>query len=320
MLIRLGYVAIALKLPKITSSSQLTYSRYSKMFSEEEQIDALKRVTRSNMEDLYKILIYNKENNIHFYRITSKLIPLATHPEVSNWKYKTYFKEDLKKIGQFIKKNHMRVDTHPDHFNVLNSLRNNVVEKTKKELLLHDYLFNAMDYSQGKMILHISSGQGGKEKSIDRFIKNFHTLPTKVSSRLILENDDKLFTAKEVLSVCEKIKIPMVLDIHHHFCNNDDTSMETILPKFFQTWEGEFFPPKVHISSPREGNKDRKHADYIAPNTFINFLEKCKLYNQDLDIMIEAKQKDLALYQLVKDVKNLRSDWKWIDNTTIEIY
>ncbi|TCO74612.1 UV DNA damage repair endonuclease UvsE [Marinisporobacter balticus] len=319
MRVRLGYVAIALKLPKVTSSSHLTYTRYKKMFSEEEKINALKKVTRSNMEDLYKILLYNAENNIHFYRITSKLIPLATHPEVTNWKYKTYFKEDFKRLGELIKKNNMRVDTHPDHFNVLNSLRNDVVEKTKKELVLHDYLFDAMDYPEGKMVLHIGSGQCGKEKSINRFIENFHTLPSKIRSRLILENDDKLFTAKEVLSVCKNIKIPMVLDIHHHLCNNENTLIESILPKFFQTWKGEFFPPKVHISSPKEGEKDRKHADYILPNTFIRFLEKCNGYHQDLDVMIEAKQKDLALYQLAKDIQTLRPDWKWIDTTTIEI-
>lgn len=319
MRVRLGYVAIALKLPKVTSSSQLTYSRYEKIFLKEERLSELKRITRSNMEDLYKILLYNAKNNIHFYRITSKLIPLATHSEVDHWKYKTYFKEDLKRIGELVKKHHMRVDTHPDHFNVLNSTKQEVVEKTKLELLFHNYLFEDMEYPEGKNILHIGSGQGGREKAMERFIENFKTLPPQVCHRLILENDDKLFTAKEVLSICEEVKIPMVLDIHHHLCNGDNTSVEEILPKFFQTWEGEFFPPKVHLSSPKAGGKDRKHADFIIPEDFIKFIEKCKPYEQDLDVMIEAKQKDLALYQLVEDVKSLKPNWEWIDETTIKI-
>lgn len=319
MRVRLGYVAIALKLPKITSSSQLTYTRYQKLLLEEEKLNELKRVARSNVEDLYKILLYNVENHIHFYRITSKLIPLATHPEVKNWKYRTYFKEDFKRIGELVKKHHMRVDTHPDHFNVLNSTNKEVVEKTKKELWIHYYLFEDMGYPQGKMIMHLGSGQGGKDTAIKRFIKNFHTLPSEVGNRLILENDDKLFTAKEILTVCQTVKIPMVLDIHHHLCNNEDTSIEEILPGFFETWEGEYFPPKIHVSSPKEGGRDRKHADYIVAKEFISFIEKCKPYNQDVDVMIEAKQKDLALYRLVKDVKALKPDWKWVDETTVEI-
>lgn len=319
MRIRLGYVAVSLKLPKVTSSSQLTFARYSKMVSDDKKINELKRVTRSNMQDLYKILLYNAENDIHFYRITSRLIPLATHPEVTNWRFRTYFKIELKRIGNLVKEHNMRVDTHPDHFNVLNSLREEVVEKTKYELLFHNNLFEDMNYSEGKMIIHIGSGQEGKEKSVERFIDNFNTLPTKVSSRIILENDDKLFTAREIINVCKKINIPMVLDIHHHFCNNGCDDIEDIIPDFLNSWEGRNLPPKIHISSPKEGGKDRKHADYIYPNDFINFIEKYSQFDNDLDVMIEAKQKDLALFKLVNDVKQLKPDWKWIDNTTLQI-
>ncbi|QZY54875.1 UV DNA damage repair endonuclease UvsE [Crassaminicella profunda] len=318
MRIRLGYVAIALKLPKVTASSQLTYSRYKKLI-EEERINELKRVTRSNMEDLVKILSYNAENNIHFYRITSKLIPLATHPDVIKWEYEKYFKIDLKRIGELIKKHHMRVDTHPDHFNVLNSTREEVVAKTIKEFLLHDYWFEAMNYKEGKMVIHIGSGQGGKDKAIERFVKNFHKLPLSIKNRLIIENDDKLFTAEETLSLCKEIGVPMVLDIHHHVCNSGNHPIEDFLDRIFYTWEGEYFPPKVHISSPKEGRLDKRHADYINPRDFIIFIEKCVPHHQDIDVMIEAKQKDLALYKLVEDVKKLKPDWKWIDSTTIEI-
>ncbi|MEL7597035.1 MAG: UV damage endonuclease UvsE, partial [Clostridiaceae bacterium] len=85
MKVRLGYVAIALKLPKVTSSSSVTFKTYSKLALKEEKLDKLKKVALSNLNDLYKILQYNIENKIHFYRITSALIPLANHPEVVNW-------------------------------------------------------------------------------------------------------------------------------------------------------------------------------------------------------------------------------------------
>ncbi len=127
MIVRLGYVAIALKLGKVTSSSTLTYTRYNKLKNEEDKIKKLKEITYSNIKDLEKILRYNIENNIHFYRLTSKLIPLATHPKVM-WDFIKYFEKDFKYIGKIIKESNMRVDAHPDHFNVINSDKENVVE------------------------------------------------------------------------------------------------------------------------------------------------------------------------------------------------
>ncbi|HCQ90298.1 MAG TPA: UV damage endonuclease UvsE, partial [Clostridium sp.] len=49
------------------------------------------------------------------------------------------------------------------------------------------------------MILHIGSGEGGKEDASLRFINNFKNYPSSITSRVILENDDKTFTAKETL-------------------------------------------------------------------------------------------------------------------------
>ena len=136
MRIRLGYVAIALKLPKVTSSSAVTYTNYEKQGNEEKKLNKLKQVTLTNLDDLYKILEYNVKNNIHFYRITSALVPLATHPDVKDWDYRKIFNVDFERIGDFIKNNDLRVDTHPDEFNVLNSIKEEVVESTKRNLLV----------------------------------------------------------------------------------------------------------------------------------------------------------------------------------------
>ncbi|NLK97933.1 MAG: UV DNA damage repair endonuclease UvsE [Epulopiscium sp.] len=317
MHIRLGYVAIALNLPNVTSSSHVTFTRYEKLISDEERINLLKKVTLSNLNDLYTILKYNIEHQIHFYRLTSRLVPLATHPRVKDWRYRTFFKKDFRRIGELIKSHGMRVDTHPDQFNVLNSAREEVVEATIRDLLYHHALFEDMDYPMGKMVLHIGSTQGGKEKAIERFIENFNKAPKEIRDKLILENDDKSFTAKEVLSICKAVKAPMVLDIHHHLCNNDGEELD--LEEIFSTWEGTSLPPKIHISSPKDGPKDRRHADYINPMDFIHFIEKAKELNTDIDIMLESKKKDLSLFALVEDIKALRPEWTWVDQSTLEI-
>ncbi|WML33812.1 UV DNA damage repair endonuclease UvsE [Clostridium sp. OS1-26] len=319
MKMRLGYVSIALNLPKVTASSTVTYTNYEKQSSDEKKLNKLKQVTLSNLNDLYTILKYNVERGIHFYRITSQLVPLATHPRVDNWNYRKIFSRDFERIGKFIKEHNLRVDTHPDQFNVLNSIKDEVVEVTKRNLWFHVNLFKDLEYSEGKMVLHIGSSQGGKEQSIKRFINNFNSYPKEISSRLILENDDKTFTAKEVLKICKEIERPMVLDVHHHKCNNEGESIGDLLIDIFSTWNKEAFPPKIHFSSPREGELDRKHSDYINPHDFIEFLELSKCFERDFDIMLEAKQKDLALLKLIEDIKSIKSNWKWVDETTIEI-
>lgn len=318
MIIRLGYVAIALNLGKVTSSSTLTYTRYLKL-NKEDRLKKLKEVTYSNIEALEKILRYNIDNNIHFYRMTSNFIPLATHPDVM-WDYLKYFKKDLEYIGKLIKDNNLSVDAHPDQFNVINSDRENVVENTLRTLNMQVDLFEAMNYEQGKLVIHIGGPKGGKDIALDRFINNLKNFPKRITDRLILENDDKTFNAKEVLQICEKTNLPMVFDIHHHNCNNCEEDIKSLLPQIFKTWEDEELVPKIHFSSPREFEKDRKHADYIDANRFLEFIYKAKeSVNKDFDIMIEAKKKDIALNILVKDLKKLTKDIKFIDSATLEI-
>lgn len=319
MRVRLGYVAIALNLPKVTSSSTVTYSRYQKINNEEERLHKLKQVTYSNLKDLETILNYNIKNNIHFYRITSNLIPLATHPDVM-WDYRKFFKDDFRYIGNIIKENNMRVDAHPDQFNVINSDKDNVVQNTIKSLNMQVDIFEDFGYKDGKLVVHIGGGKGGKEESINRFMKNLEILPKRIRERLILENDDKTFTAREVLKICQKTKLPMVLDVHHYNCNNSGGSLNEILKDIFNTWKDEKLPPKVHFSSPKEFENDRKHSDYIDANAFIEFLDLVKeVVDEDFDVMIEAKQKDLTLIKLMNDLKEKRDDIKFIDKSTIEI-
>ncbi|WBW98238.1 UV DNA damage repair endonuclease UvsE [Oceanirhabdus sp. W0125-5] len=319
MKVRLGYVAIALRLPKVTSSSTVTYRTYSRLGNEQERLNKLKSVTLSNLNDLAKILEYNKKNNIHFYRITSKLVPLATHPEVKNWDYRKIFKIDFESIGELINSSGIRVDTHPDQFNVINSVKEEVFKSTIRNLIYHVNFFEDINYKHGKMVIHVGSSQGGKEKALERFKANYERMPSEIKNRLMLENDDKTFTAEETLGLCEDLNLPMVLDVHHYHCNHGEKKLEDMLNRIINTWEGEFYNPKFHFSSPKEGGLDRKHADYIDGEAFIKFIEKCALVGKDIDIMLEAKKKDLALYDLAIYIRQNRPEWDWIDTSTFEV-
>ncbi|KLE15260.1 UV DNA damage repair endonuclease UvsE [Clostridium sp. C8] len=320
MKIRLGYVAISNVLgKKVTSSSTVTFTNYNKITSEEKKLEKLKIVTSSNLNALQELLRYNIENNIHFYRITSALIPLVTHPEVGYWGHREIFKKDFEYIGRLIKNSNMRVDTHPDEFNVINSNNPKVVENTLKNLMRQVDWFEDMNYKEGKMVIHIGGATGGKEDAIKRFIKHFNGFPKELKEKLIIENDDRTYTAKETLNLCKTLNTPMVLDIHHHNCNNYGEDIKDILDDILNTWENESLPPKMHFSSPKDRSLidkvDKRHSDFINVKDFINFIEILKGFNKDIDIMLECKEKDVALFKLVEDIKSIKPEYKWIDKT-----
>ena len=125
MRIRLGYVAISMAIEE-TSSSSYTYSEYLK----NRYLDKLDRVIVSNLEGLDKIIDYNISNNIHFYRLSSKIIPLATKSDVS-FDYIERYRDYYKVIGKKIKDSNMRVDFHPDQYTVLNSTKKEVVNSSE---------------------------------------------------------------------------------------------------------------------------------------------------------------------------------------------
>ena len=267
----------------------------------------------SNLCGLEKIIDYNIKNNIHFYRITSKLIPLATIDDII-FEYIDKFKELYNKISEKINKYNIRVDFHPDQFCVLNSTKKEVVENSIKILKYHYKILKALNIKNKIIILHVGSNVFGKENSIKRFINNFNKLPNYLKKCIAIENDDKIYNVKDCLDIAKILNIPVVLDYHHHICNNCG-NIENYINDIFKTWK---FTPKIHFSSPKNKTKKefRSHNDYINIDDFIGFLNKIENINIDFDIMIEAKAKDEALFRLVRQLKF--NDYVFLDDTTFE--
>ncbi|MDD2470031.1 MAG: UV DNA damage repair endonuclease UvsE [Bacilli bacterium] len=311
MRIRLGYVAISKKLG-ITASSTMTYAYYKKLGLKNAH-QKLHEIILSNFRDLEIILNYNINNNISFYRLTSNLIPLLTHQDVKINLNK--YKEKFNHIGNIIKLNNMRVDTHPDQFCVLNSVREEVVISSISILKSHQTMFKLLNYDS-KAIIHIGSSVGGKKESIKRFENNFNKLDEELQKMIILENDDKIFNISNTLKLCERLKVPMVLDYHHHLCNNTGQKIEKYIDRIVKTWGDD--PPKMHFSSPKKKKEKRSHNDYIDVDAFIKFIDKIKVIDRDIDIMLEAKMKDVALFKLINDLKE-KTKYEFINESTFII-
>jgi len=305
MRVRFGYVANALELTDCSPSKTVTATNLSKLEDTEARIIKLRKLSKENLENTLRILKYNTAHDIKIYRITSKLIPLATHSLSEGWDYVSDLREDFKAVGDFVKENNLRVSSHPDHFTLLNSPREDVFEASIRDLDYHEKIFVAMGLDDtAKIVMHVGGFYKDKDKSIERFIDNFKKLWDSIKSRIIIENDDKVYNAEDVLSICNLLNIPMVLDIHHDRCNKSSNDIGQYIESIFKTWEGTGIPPKIHVSSPREGKDIRHHADFIEKEDFLSFIYKAKEVDVDFDVMIEAKQKDLALHKLMSDLKD----------------
>lgn len=303
MKIRLGYVAISLTLNDYIHYKTLSFSQYQKLGTEKANVK-LTEIILDNLNVLENILRYNVKNGIYFYRLSQNMIPLATHPEV-DFDYITPFLTKWKRIGQWIKRHQIRVDFHPDQFCVLNSHRQEVVTSSIKILEFIYAIYQALGIDNGKVVLHIGSSVMGKKESIERFKKNFFQLPLPLQQMILLENDDKIYTIEDTLALCEELHLQMVLDYHHYRCNHTQYNLDHFLSRIFATWKESGYPPKVHFSSPKSKQEKRAHSFYLDYKSFVQFLEVIKKYPYDVDIMLECKGKDEALFRLVRQLKFL---------------
>ncbi|WP_404469378.1 UV DNA damage repair endonuclease UvsE [Sutcliffiella horikoshii] len=306
-IVKLGYVAMSVQLTNASPSKTMTFAQFSKLKDREAAIEKLERISIENLENCLRLLKHNVANDIRFFRFSSKLIPLANHEEVKEWKFMRPLKEILSQIGDYIEENPMRVDFHPDHFVLLNSKKKEIINQTIKTLSMHRSLLKGMRVpTQHRCVLHIGGGYDDRELALEQFIHNFALVPQPIQEMLILENDDTTFHLRDALYVCEKLNVPLVFDYHHHLAHFEEEAEGWVQDweRVVQTWEHSPLPVKMHISSPRDEKNFRAHADYVDPKMFMDFLQGIKGSVPEINCMIEAKKKDEALFQLMEEMKS----------------
>ena len=266
-------------------------------------IEYLEEVVLHNVKHLNRIIDWNIENKIYFYRMPSFLIPFATHPlvvEEIGWHFSQMPEvlEIFSAIKSKVEKNNLRISAHPDQFTVLNSPKKDVVMRSIKFLEYHGELMTQVGGSD--LVLHVGGVYGEKEKSKDRFIENFKKLSPIVQSKLRIENDDTSYNLLEVLTVAEKINVPVIFDYHHHRClPSDGFEMKDLIKRMKDTWGTQV--PKCHISTGESEKTDKKHADYIALDDYLEM--DLLMGHSAYDLMLEARKKEEALMNLRKAIK-----------------
>lgn len=269
----------------------------------------LESVCLANVKDVSKMVRWNEKYNIRFMRLSSEMFPFASHAEYG-YGLAPFASEALAEAGKVIAELNHRVTTHPGQFTQLGSPRQPVIENAIRDLVYHDEMLSLLKLPEQQnkdavMILHMGGVFEGKAETIARFKENYVKLSDSVKNRLVLENDDVCYTVHDLLPVCEELNIPMVLDYHHHNILFDSDKIREgtadivdLYPRIFATWERKGITPKFHYSEQTPpaitGKQRRKHNP--RPWT----LPPCP---PNSDLMIEAKDKEQAVFELMRTFK-----------------
>ena len=289
---RIGYPCINNSIPR-SAPSTFRLASYSE--------SKLVQTVKDNLIHLNEILKYNVKNDLLFFRISSDLIPFASHPICKFAWYKS-FQSELLEIGDYIKKYNMRISMHPDQFVILNSHNEKLVQNSINELRYHCMLLDVMHLDEtAKVQIHIGGVYGNKIEAINRFIKTYNLVDHSIKKRLIIENDDHLYSLRDCLYIHHQTGIPILFDSFHHECYNNGESLKSTLEEAMATWDRiKDGLPMVDYSSQDKGNgtdynnnKNRRkgrHAQAIDLTSFEKFLNETA--GLDFDIMLEIKDKE----------------------------
>jgi len=294
----LGYACINSTLGKeITTNRTMTNATFQRR-----GLPYVSELALKNSKDIIKILKWNVDNGILFFRLSSMIIPWSDRIDIEQLPAYKGIVSSLREAGDYAIEHGIRINAHPGPFVVLTSPKENVVLNSINDLEMHGRIFDLMGLSRtpyNNINIHCNGVYGDKQSAMDRFCDNFERLSDSVKSRLTVENDDKasMYSVKDLMYVHERTSIPIVFDYHHFTFNTGGQTEEEALKLASTTWKSGI-KQEVHYSESKslhEGNPKEKPQ---AHSLYINSLPQT--YGLDLDVMVECKAKELAILPFIK--------------------
>ncbi|TDZ38260.1 UV-damage endonuclease [Colletotrichum spinosum] len=263
----------------------------------------------ANARDVPKMLRWNDKYGIKFMRLSSEMFPFASHEEYG-YRLEPFAADVLAEAGRVAAELGHRLTTHPGQFTQIGSPRKEVITAAIRDLEYHDELLTLLRLPEQQnkdavMILHMGGTYGDKAATLDRFRTVYATLPPSIKQRLVLENDDVSWSVHDLLPICEELNIPLVLDFHHHNIIFDEKELREgteditkVFDRIHATWSRKGIRQKMHYSESCPGavtpRDRRKHSPRVRT------LPPCP---PDMDLMIEAKDKEQAVFELMRTFK-----------------
>ena len=275
--------------------------RESSVLDDTNYTELFKKINQ-NLDDLLTLIEWNEQHGIRVYRMSSDMFPHFSNPNVPSYTLGP-FREQLERAGKLALKYGHRITFHPGQYNVIGTPREEVFEKTLIELKCHADILDMMGMGPDSvMVIHGGGVYSNKSETIKRWYNNFQRLPENVRRRLVLECCEKSYSITDCLEMSKTLDIPVIFDTHHFECYRTLHPKETFrepeyyIPLVLETFKRRNIKPKFHVSEQGEGRIGH-HSDYIEtiPNYLLEIPEK---YGVNIDIMIEAKHKELAIFRL----------------------
>lgn len=296
---RVGYACINMTLAKdgiMTNRDCIQRTFYSK------GIEYISKLCLANVTDLEKIVHWNEETGLKFYRISSGLFPWMTEYSFDDLPDWPAIQTILKRIGDYTTQVGQRMEFHPSHFTILASPNPKTVEKSIRDLEQHSRIFDEMGLTPSHwncLNIHVGGAYGDKESATKRWCENFFRLSENCKRRVVVENDDKA-NMYSVLDLYRMINAntgtPITFDIFHHtFCTGGLSASEAA-QLAASTWKTA--PLVIHWSSSKKtyevpDAKSVAHADYI----YDDFED----WNTGGWFMCESKAKELSVLEALKN-------------------
>jgi UV DNA damage endonuclease len=252
--------------------------------------ELLATTVEGNLQCLSRIIDFNAQHGLLFFRITSDLVPFASHP-ICTVKWQANFAPKLAEIGTKIKAHGMRISMHPDQFVLINALDPRIVQSSIAELAYHAQVLDLLGLDlSAKIQVHVGGVYGDKPASVARFVARFRELDVAIRSRLVIENDDRSYTLRDCLQVHADTGIPVLFDTLHHQARSSGEPIQEAFLLFTRTWTGEDGLPLVDYSSQKAGGRLGQHATTIDVEDLRQFLADTHAF--DFDLMLEIKDKE----------------------------
>ena len=312
---RLGFAVLVLGQPGLKSNDTRRWQKNPHLLTSIGYLDA--------------IFSYLEKQKVTMYRMSSDVAPYVTHPDMPQFHNQvTEAKTELTALGRRALGMGLRLSFHPSQYTILNSPDPELNRKSVLDVESQSTILDIMEAGpEGCIVVHVGGVYGDKAAAMDRWTQSYLNLPEASKRRLVLENDDISYSAAEVLEIHSRTGVACVFDSHHFCCNNPEgLEIGETAKKFLKTWEGRG-RPKMHVSSPRTQMRELKrrnrktkkletvampplwtgHADYIDPFSFVDYIRKFPA-DAEVDFMLEAKVKDLALRRLRNDLARYAPD------------
>ncbi|MCS7309745.1 MAG: UV DNA damage repair endonuclease UvsE [Armatimonadota bacterium] len=246
-----------------------------------------------NLRDLWRMLEWNVQQGIALFRIGQHLVPFASHPSFPYDWYAAHA-DALRSVGEFAREHGLRLSMHPGQYVNVGSPHAEVVERSLAELRYSARVLEALGLPDCVLIVHLGGVYEGHASTGRRLVQHLRG-EEQILRWLALEHDERLWSLRQVLPVAEQLGVPVIVDNLHHRLNPDGLTLREAVRLGISTWNGR--RPKLHLSSQEEGKRPGAHAGRICPEDLHELLDA--LDGAEVDIMVEAKDKELAVLPLL---------------------